>query len=188
MSTDGLQQAFDSTRGVLANVEKSQLGAATPCQSWDVSALVNHIVGGAHWFAASVNAGGADDGGENPPDFAAGDFVAKFDEGAKAAVTAFGADGAMEKMIKLPFGTFPGSVFLGLATTDAFTHGWDLAKATGQSTDLAPELAAAVLEGAKTSIPDDFRGPEGAPFGPVQKAPKGATAADELAAFLGRKV
>ena len=64
----------------------------------------------------------------------------------------------------------------------------DLAQATGQSTDLAPELAAALLEGAKASIPDEFRGPEGAPFGPKQEAPTGATAADELAAFLGRKV
>ncbi len=187
MSTEGLQQAFDSTRGVLANVQKSQLGDATPCATWDVSGLINHIVGGTHWFAANVNEGGTDDDGSDLPDFASGDYLASFDEGANAAVAAFGADGALEKMIKLPFGTFPGAAFLGLATTDAFTHGWDLAKATGQSTDLAPELAAALLEGAKASIPDAFRGPEGAPFGPVQEAPKGATAADELAAFLGRK-
>lgn len=138
-------------------------------------------------FAACVNDGGSDDDGSSVPDFASGDYLAAYDEGVKASVAAFGADGAMEKMIKLPFGTFPGAAFLGLATTDAFTHGWDLAQATGQSTDLAPDLAAALLDGAKASIPDEFRGPEGAPFGPKQEAPKGATAADELAAFLGRK-
>ncbi len=188
MSTEGLQQAFDSTRGVLANVQKSQLGDATPCESWDVAKLVNHVVGGTQWFAATVNAGRTDDTGDDLPDFASGDYLAAFDEGAQAAVDAFSADGALEKMLELPWGKYPGAAFLGLATTDAFTHGWDLAKATGQSTDLAPELAAQLLEGAKASIPDEFRGPEGAPFGPKQEAPEGATAADQLAAFLGRKV
>ena len=113
MSTDGLQQAFDSTRGVLAVVEKGQLGDATPCAKWDVRALVNHIVGGAHWFAACVNDGSSDDSGDDLPNFASDDFLATFDEGTKAAVAAFGADGAMEKMLKLPFGTFPGAAFLG---------------------------------------------------------------------------
>ena len=35
------------------------------------------------------------------------------------AVAAFSADGALEKMINLPFGTFPGAAFLGLAARDA---------------------------------------------------------------------
>lgn len=188
MSTESLQQAFDSTRAVLANVEPGQMGDPTPCATWDVAGLVNHIVGGTHWFAAAVNDGGTDSTGDDMPDFASGDYLAAFDEGSKAAVAAFSADGALEKMINLPFGTFPGAAFLGLATTDAFTHGWDLAKATGQSTDLAPDLAAGLLEANKASIPDEYRGPEGAPFGPVQEAPDGATAADQLAAFLGRKV
>lgn len=77
----------------------------------------------------------------------------------------------------------PGSVVSGLPV-----EGGCLAKATGQSTDLAPELAAALLEANTAAIPDEFRGPEGAPFGPKQEAPQGATAADQLAAFLGRTV
>ena len=93
-----------------------------------------------------------------------------------------------EKNVKLPFGEFPGRAFLGLATNDTFTHGWDLAKATGQSTDLAPDLAAALLAGAKQAISPAFRGPEGAPFGTEQEAPAGSTNADKLAAFLGRTV
>jgi hypothetical protein len=48
-----------------------------------------------------------------------------------------------------------------------------------------PDLAAQLLVGAKQAIPDTFRGPEPAPFGPQQSAPAGATNADELAAFLG---
>jgi uncharacterized protein (TIGR03086 family) len=77
---------------------------------------------------------------------------------------------------------------MGLAPTDIFTHAWDLAKATGQSTDLNPELAAALLPQVEASIPDMFRGAEGSgmPFGAKQEAPAGATNADKIAAFLGR--
>ena len=77
---------------------------------------------------------------------------------------------------------------MGLATTDTFQHAWDLAKATGQDSDLAPELATALLSQAQQSISDAFRGPEGAPFGAEQECGDGASNADQLAAFLGRTV
>jgi uncharacterized protein (TIGR03086 family) len=188
MGVQELEQAFATTRGVLQNVSKDQLDDATPCQSWDVRAVVNHIVGNSYWFAASTNAGASPDRAPET-DYADGDIVAAFDEGARQTVAAFSAPGAMEKMIKLPFGEFPGAAFCALATTDTFTHGWDLAKATGQSTDLAPALAAELLVGARASIPDQFRGPDGvAPFGAQAEPPASATEADKLAAFLGRSV
>lgn len=189
MSAAGLEQAFASTRGVLANVKDDQMGDPTPCASWDVRGLVNHIIGGSMWFGSAMDAGGSEEDGSNLPDFTAQDYLAVYDEGARKAVEAFNRDGALEKMVKLPFGTFPGAAFLGLATTDVFTHGWDLAKATGQSTDLDAALAAQVLAGARAMGIDGFRGENGkAPFGPEQQAPAGACAADQLAAYLGRVV
>jgi len=184
MSTAPLEQAITATRGVLASVKSDQLDADTPCASWKVRELVNHIVGGQYFFVAMVEGAPPSDAG----DFSAGDFVAAFDEGSAKCVAAFKGDGVMEKILTLPFGQMPGSAFVGIAATDTFTHGWDLAKATGQSTDLAPELAAGLLAGAKQFISDGIRGPEPMPFGAEQKAPSGATNADQLAAFLGRSV
>lgn len=186
MSTELLAQAFATTRGVLANVKPEQLDAPTPCASWNVRELVNHVVGGSHWFATTVEAGTAAPPAET--DWSAGNVLASYDEGITASLAAFGAPGAMEKILKLPFGELPGAVFMGLATSDQFTHGWDLARATGQSSDLSPELAAALLEQVKPAIPDQFRGPDGqAPFGLAVEAGASATAADRLAAFLGRQ-
>lgn len=190
MATEALERAFASTRKVLVGVGPDQLDEPTPCVSWDVRRLINHIVGGSHWFGISTAAGAspADDTTEDT-DYAAGDFVAAFDEGVANAVAAFGAPGAQEKMIELPFGTFPGAAFMALATTDTFTHGWDLARATGQDSDLDPELAAELLEGARLFIPDEFRGPDGvAPFGAAVDVGDDAPAADQLAGFLGRAV
>jgi uncharacterized protein (TIGR03086 family) len=187
MSTAALEQAIESTRAVLAGVRPDQLGADTPCASWTVGALINHVVGGQFYFATL--AAGSAPTGDAPPDFAAGDFVAAFDQGSAAAVSAFGADGVMETTMHLPFGDMPGSAFVGLAATDTFVHGWDLARATGQSSDLDPALAAALLAGIRPAISDEIRGADGqAPFGPAQPAPEGASGADQLAAFLGRTV
>lgn len=88
----------------------------------------------------------------------------------------------------LPFGVMPGVAFVGLATNDTFTHAWDLAKATGQDTNIAPDLAATLLAAAKLSIQPAFRSEDGAVFGMEQAAPEGASNADQLAAFLGRTV
>ena len=186
MSTQPLQAAIASTKAILATVTPEQLDLPTPCASWKVSDLVNHIVGGQHFFTAALN-------GEAPageaPDFSSGDFNAAFDEAASACVAAFAVDGALARTVKLPFGDMPAMAWAGLAATDMFTHGWDLAKATGQSTDLAPELAAGLLAASKQMIQPAFRGEDGkAPFTAERTAPAGASAADQLAAFLGRDV
>jgi uncharacterized protein (TIGR03086 family) len=184
VSTAALEQAIASTRQVLVGVSPDQLDGDTPCTKWKVSDLINHIVGGQAFFTAGVL--GSPPAGET--DYASGDFVAAFDDGAKECVAAFSADGVMGKMLTLPFGQMPGAAFVGLAATDTFVHGWDLAQATGQNTDLAPELAGQLLEGARRSIQPAFRSEDGAVFGLEQTAPAGASNADQLAAFLGRTV
>ena len=180
-----LDQALQGTLAVLTKVEPKDLDAPTPCASWDVRALVNHFVGTARWWAATI--AGHDDVAD--VDYAAGDFVAEYEQSIRIAVAAFSADGALDRTVRLPFGEFPGAVLLNLATMEQFTHGWDLARATGQPTDLDPGLAAGLLSQARLAIADAYRGPDGqALFGPAGAVPAGAGPADQLAAYLGRVV
>jgi len=180
-----LDRACQSNLDVLGKVRPQDLDTPTPCASWDVRALINHFIGTARWWAAMMT--GADEPAEE--DYAAGDLVAEYKVSIGAATAAFEADGAMEKTVPLPFGEFPGTVVLSMAALDQFTHGWDLARSLGLATDLDPALAGELLNQAKRTIPDAFRGPDGqAPFGPVSEAPAGAGPADQLAAFLGRRV
>jgi uncharacterized protein (TIGR03086 family) len=187
MTADLLAKSFASTRGVLANVTPEQLeGDATPCASWSVKELVDHIINGTTFFAGTAETG-TPPAEDAYPGFTSEGLLEAFDAGSSRAVRAFEADGTMERMMHLPFGELPGSVFVNIACGDTFTHGWDLAKATGQSTDLDPVVAAQILEIARPLLSETLRGPEGqAPFGPVQAAPAGACAADQLAAFMGR--
>ena len=182
---EALNRSFESTRAILAKVQPGDLGAATPCASWDVGALVNHFVGTARWWAAIVTGASA----AADVDYAAGDFVLAYEESIQIATSAFETKGVLEQTFRLDLGEFPGAALLGLAATEQFTHGWDLARAIGHHTDLDPELAAELLAGARLAVTDAYRGPDGgALFEPGTPAPAGASPADELAAVLGRRV
>lgn len=184
MTDDALREAFQSTRAVLGNVGANQLGLPTPCRSWTVGQLVNHVVVAPRVGVSALRRSSWED---DSTDYSRGDFLAAYDETAEQALAAFADPGALEQMVRLPFAEVPGAFLRLMITTDQFTHGWDLARATAQPTDLHPELAAELV--AEVAIPEQFRGEDGvAPFGPERTAPEGACAADRLAALLGRTV
>lgn len=188
VDADTLQRAVNTSRDIVASVQPEQMDDLTPCQSWKVRDLLNHMID-APTFAATVMETGdwTNQSGESV-DHASGDYLAEYDSATARAIAAFRADGALSKMVKLPFGELPGAAFANIATGDAFVHGWDLAKATGTTTDLDPELATEILVAVRPLLPDQMRGPDGqAPFGPAVEAPADASPADKLAAFLGRQ-
>ena len=121
--------------------------------------------------------------------YPAGDLVSAYEESIEIATSAFATEGVLTETFRLDLGEFSGAALLGLAATEQFAHGWDLARATGQHTDLAPGLPPSCSIQAKLAVTDAYRGPDGvALFGPATQAPAGASPADQLAAYLGRRV
>jgi uncharacterized protein (TIGR03086 family) len=88
-------------------------------------------------------------------------------------------------MAELPIGAVPGVVALGMHVVETLVHGWDLAKATGQPTDIKPDLCAIAWDNVR-GVNDDLRG-AGRPFGPAVDVPGDASATDRLVAWLGRQ-
>src|SRR5207249_1206962 len=144
-----------------------------------VADLIGHVVAGNARVAGNVVTTG------NATDVVA--LESAHADSATDAQTVFGAGDGLTRTFDVPFGNVPGSIFVGLRTTDVLTHAWDLAHATDQDTDLDPELARAMHEWSRNAVRDDLRG-RGSPFGPEQPEPAGAAPADQLAAFLGRRV
>lgn len=185
MKPETLAQAQDVARGVLAHVTTEQMDLPTPCAKWNVAQLVDHLIGAQLWARSTIEGSEMTETGEGS---AQGDFVGAFDRAARGALEAVSAEGALDRTVDPGFGAMPASALLSMAVTDTFTHAWDLARATGQGTDLEPELAADLLEQSRRTFPDSYRSEEGSVFGYEQEAPDDAPAADRLAAFLGREV
>jgi hypothetical protein len=58
MSAELLARCFASTRAVLANMTPEQFEAAeTPCASWSVKELLDHVVDGTTYFAITAETG-----------------------------------------------------------------------------------------------------------------------------------
>jgi uncharacterized protein (TIGR03086 family) len=154
-----------------------------------VRLLVNHIIGGAYWYADAVRDRVTPPLEGDDDDYAAGDFRAAYAEGIRRAEDAFGAAGALDTEIAFVGRPVPATTVQRLCALDTFVHGWDLARALGRSTDLDPELADELREHAAPRLPKSFRGTDpDALYRPATDAPAGATAADRLAALLGRDV
>jgi uncharacterized protein (TIGR03086 family) len=174
------QRAQDVFAGLLANVNLDQLGGPTPCSEWTVDDLIEHVIGGNEQV-------GPWGGSPDAPAIRPVDLMDALRASAAAAREVFAAPDGMTTMFTLPFGELPGQIFIGLRTTDVLTHAWDLAAATGQSTDLDPELATEQLAAVRAFVGPQFRGP-GKPFHPEEPCSQQRAPADQLAAFLGRKV
>ena len=77
-------RALDATRGVITGIRPGQWAAPTPCQGWDVRALVNHVVAGNLW-AAELAAGAtiSEVGDHLDGDVLGADPLAAYDASAK---------------------------------------------------------------------------------------------------------
>ena len=172
------QRALDAFAGVLANASEDALGSPTPCSEWTVRDVIEHVIGGNEMVRGSS----PDDPPARPDDLVAANRAA-----AAAAQEVFARPDGLTATYKLPFGELPGQMFIGMRTADVLTHAWDLAVATGQSTDLDPELATEQLAVLRAIVGPQFRGP-GKQFHDEQPCSSERPPADQLAAFLGRKV
>jgi uncharacterized protein (TIGR03086 family) len=177
------RRAADLAEGIVGRVRRDQLGDPTPCTEWSVRELINHVVTGNLFFVHLATGSPAPGRGR---DHLGDDPVAAFRDAVRAVSAAFEADGFLERVVHAPFGEASGSTLIDMRRNELTVHGWDVAKATGQSTDLDREVVAACL--ASYTASPRLKNREGGPFGVEQHAPPDATDADRLAAFLGRTV
>jgi uncharacterized protein (TIGR03086 family) len=177
-------KALERTSQTVAGVLAGQLDDPTPCEGWDVRALLNHVVAGNEW--AHELAGGKtieEVGDRLDGDVIGDDPSAAYEASAERAAAAFMRPGALEAPCAVSYGPVPGEVYAGHRYLDVLIHGWDLAKATGQDTALGDDLveaAFAVVEPQRELLQASGM------FGSDQQVLPGADRQTELLAMLGR--
>ncbi|MBV8162582.1 MAG: TIGR03086 family protein [Acidimicrobiia bacterium] len=133
-------------RRVLAGVGSDHWELPTPCDAWDVRALVNHVLGGNVRYALLLHgAGTAEVDATRSLDHIGADALGSFDESAAEVMAAFDEPGALERTVHHPAGARSGLDLLWLRVAEWTVHAWDLARAIGGDEALDAGVVGALL-------------------------------------------
>jgi len=182
---DRFNQATAHFGDLVHKVSADQWSNATPCDEWDVRALVNHLVYEARW-APPILAGRtiADVGDQFEGDLLGGDPETAYDDAVKAALNATTAPGAMEATVHLSYGDTPGSDYVAQMACDFVLHAWDLARGIGADDTLDPDMVQWVDEIAR---PQAAMLTASGLFGTPIDVPEDADPQTKLLALFGRR-
>ena len=164
-----LSRALDQAGDVLTAVHRDQLALPTPCEDWTVEQLIAHLLTAPTNFVTMMNGGEVDWSAEPPP--VPEDFAAAFRSAADDLIHTWhqreqGSDANADWQ-----------------TPEFAVHTWDLARATGQSTELDPGVAERSLAFMSANLKPEMRGEV---FGAEVSVPDDAPIYDRLASFAGR--
>ncbi|MET9399968.1 TIGR03086 family metal-binding protein [Kitasatospora sp. NPDC002965] len=183
-----LARALAQTAGLIDGAGAEQAGHPTACRSWDVGQLISHLLFDLEQFTVRAEGG--------TPDWSASfervdeDWLHRFEAGAERLVAAWRQAGDLDGVIQVPgAGELPARFPVDQQIAEFAVHAWDLAKATGQSTDgLDHEVARASLAWGRGALRPEYRGSEeeGRSFGAEVKVDEDAPVYDRLVAFFGR--
>ncbi|MEV6757991.1 TIGR03086 family metal-binding protein [Streptomyces sp. NPDC051214] len=171
---------------VAEGISDEQLSGPTPCPEYQVRHLLGHLVGltGAFRDAGRKDLGPQLDQnpGDSLPDLGPG-WRAELPKLLDELVEAWRDPAAYEGMTRAGGIDLPGAVAGAVAMDELVVHGWDLARATGQ-TYAADEASLAVALELLTPQEGDVS--EDTPFGPPVPVPDDAPLLDRVIGLSGR--
>ena len=164
----------DGFTTLVRGVRDEQWASPTPCDAWDVRALVAHVVD-THWRVA-----GSPGRSAGP----AGDLVPQWSEATAAISAALDDPDRAAAMVGGMFGEQSFASLVGrLLCADTLFHTWDLARATGQDETLDPDAVTVALRDL-LPLDDAIRRPGG--FAPKVEPAPGADLQTRFLNFGGR--
>ena len=179
-----LSDAADATALVVDHVTPAEMSAPTPCDEWDVRALLNHII---LWTSYSLErrAHGESVAPElMERDFAAEpDFADAYRVQLDRAVGAWADPAVWDRQLDVMGAETPAADVGALIIAEMILHGWDLAAATGQDYSVSDRAAEAALRAVEANA-ELFRQYKG--FADPVTVAADARLLDRLLALSGR--
>ena len=146
----------------------------TPCDEWNVETLLNHMLETQRYFLSSGKGEKGSPPSPTPPKILSDNPTADFERTRSDMLATYAGAGVIER-------TGPS---LGIAFADTLLHGWDLATATGQDSEMPVGLAQAAYDTIHGRFTDEQR--KGT-FKPEIQVSENASMQDQLLAYTGRR-
>jgi uncharacterized protein (TIGR03086 family) len=168
-----LERAAAQLDRVVSAARPEDAGLPTPCRSWTLQQVIDHVVLDLGQFTVAAT-GGTMDYSAEASTVAPADWADRVHADAETLLAAWrDADDHRALDLQVP---------------ELTLHSWDIAQAAAPDLDLDPDLAERSLTIMSGMLVPEYRGAEsdGKFFGPEQPAPADASAYERLAAFSGR--
>ena len=137
-AADLYRRCADVFGEVVEQIGAGQLDRPTPCGSWDVRTVLNHVVGEALWLPVLLSGHTIAEVGDR----FAGDLLGRDPVGSWRAADLAAREAATSvdesRPIALSYGTVPAEEYLRQVAADHLVHAWDLAQGIG-APSLLPE-------------------------------------------------
>jgi uncharacterized protein (TIGR03086 family) len=170
------EASLASCQLVLRTLTESSGTASTPCATFTVDQLIDHLLQSIVGLGAMAGASIATPSDPDPE--------VRVAEPSQQCLEAWRRRGT-EGTVPFGGGTLPASSAAGILSIEFLVHGWDLAKATTTPLIAGDELSEYVLELAREVIRPEMR--DGDRFAPEVPVGAGAEAVERLVAFTGRE-
>jgi uncharacterized protein (TIGR03086 family) len=181
--------AVRASVALVDHVTLDDLERPTPCAEWDLRALLTHMTGQHHGFAAAAEGNGADQAVWRPfTSAASADPVGDYARAAERVLAAFAASDVPQRPFDLAeLGlTVPGAVAISFHFIDYVVHGWDVAATLGRPYELPEDVLRAAVPVADSVPTGARRRAPGAAFAPPLEAEPDGDALAHILRFLGR--
>jgi uncharacterized protein (TIGR03086 family) len=179
------KKAGEEAAKFIEAVKDDQWDKQSDCSDWTVRDLVNHIVSENLWVEDLMEGKTIEEVGDKYEGDVLGENpLASYERSITAANEAIDTPGSMDKIVHLSYGDIKASVYIGHRLTDLVIHSWDVAKSTGQSDELDPELVKALEEILKPQM-KEMQG--SGYFGTPVEVSEDAPLQDKLLGWLGRE-
>jgi uncharacterized protein (TIGR03086 family) len=139
-SVEGFMARLDA----LETLDGERWHAPTPCDDWDVRALLNHVANEDLWTVPLMEGATIDEVGNRFDGDVLGDDPLGIARAACDTAMIAAASGIVAgRTVHLSFGDTPAEEYAYQLAADHIIHGWDLAVATGGERAIDPELVEA---------------------------------------------
>lgn len=175
---EALEAAIAVSQQVLdaGPIRAEDLGAPTPCASFDLAQLGDHVIDTHNLLLGAA--------GGRPVD--PGTTLAERHAQVGAAAVKQWIERGTDGTIDLGGNALPAAFGLSLHALEAYVHAWDLARALDRPFRPGAELTAHIADVAQQIVTDQARGDEGAPYRAALTAGEGDDDVARLIAHTGR--
>lgn len=171
---------------IIREITRDHLAAPTPCAEFDVRKLINHLL-----FWGPTLAGAGRKAAVPPPaaaetelDLIEGDWATALEAEIENVVAAWSQPAAWAGTASLGRSAeLPASMVGAMALGELVVHGWDLARAIGQTPGWDDDVVAFLLEEVRKTAD---QGRAMGAYGPEVPVPPTASALDRLLGLTGR--